>query len=341
MRDYFLRRFLLIVPTMLGLTLVVFGITRFVPGGPIEQALMRARQASLEGSARAGGASGSSTELSEDQLKSLKAYYGFDKPWPLAYLDWLGKVSTGDLGKSTRYNEPVWGLIQERLPISTYFGIMTLLLSYGICIPLGMLKALKHRTPIDTWSSALIFAGYAVPSFALAALLVVFCGARWKWFPTRGFTSDGFDDMGLLAKAGDIAQHTTLPLICYLIGAFAFLTVMKKNSLMDNLAADFMRTAVAKGSSFAQAVRRHALRNSFIPIATSLGHEIALFVTGSFLIESIFDIDGIGLLGYTAIVDRDYPVVMGELVIAALLTLLGNILSDFLVALTDPRVRFD
>jgi microcin C transport system permease protein len=339
MRAYFIRRLILIIPTMLGLTLLVFGITRFVPGGPMEQAMMRARQASMDGG---GGSRGSGhTELSEDQLKALKAYYGFDKPWPLAYLDWLGKVCVGDLGKSTRYNEPVSDLILERLPVSTYFGLMTMLLSYGICIPLGVLKALRHRMALDTWSSALVFAGYAIPSFALGSLLVVFCAARTKWFPTRGFMSDDFDDMTLIEKAGDILHHTTLPLICYLVGAFAFLTMMKKNSLMDNLAADFMRTAMAKGSTFGQAVRRHALRNSFIPVATSLGHQLSIFVAGSFLIEAIFDIDGFGLLGYSSIVDRDYPVVMGVLVLTSLLTLLGNILSDVLVAVTDPRVRFD
>lgn len=340
MRDYFIRRFLLIIPTMIGLTMLVFAITRFVPGGPMEQAVMRMRQASAEGG-HAGGGSGGQTELSEEQIKQLKAYYGFDKPWPLAYLNWLGRVCVGDLGTSQRYNEPVWGLIRERLPVSTYFGVVTLLLSYLVCIPLGMLKALKHRSALDTSSSALIFAGYAIPNFALGALLVVFCAARWKWFPSRGFTGEDFDELSIAGKVWDILQHTALPLLCYLVGEFAFLTMLKKNSLMDNLAADYMRTAVSKGSTFAQAVRRHALRNSFIPIATSLGHALGVFVAGSFLIESIFDIDGFGLLGLDALLGRDYPVVMGELVIVALLTLLGNILSDFLVALTDPRVRFD
>lgn len=340
MRNYFIRRFLLIIPTMIGLTMLVFAITRFVPGGPMEQAMMRASQASAEGGPAGRGRSGQ-TELSEDQLKQLKAYYGFDKPWPLAYLSWLGKVCTGDLGTSQRYNEPVWDIIRERLPVSTYFGVVTLLLSYLICIPLGVLKALKHRSPLDTSTSGLIFAGYAIPNFALGALLVVFLATRWRWFPSRGFTSEDFDELSMMGQAWDILRHTTLPLTCYMIGNFAFLTMLKKNSLMDNLAADYMRTAVSKGSSFAQAVRRHALQNSFIPIATSLGHALGVFVAGSFLIEVVFDIDGFGLLSYDALLGRDYPIVMGGLVIVALLTLLGNILSDFFVALTDPRVRFD
>jgi microcin C transport system permease protein len=340
MRDYFIRRLLLIIPTMLGLTLVAFAITRFVPGGPVEQAIMRHRQASIEGGGKAGGPRGDAA-LSEAQLKQLKAFYGFDKPWPLAYLVWLKHLCVGDLGMSTRYMEPVTGLIRERLGVSTYFGVMTLLVSYGICIPLGVLKALRHRTLLDSSTSALIFAGYAIPPFTLAALLVVFLAARTRWFPIGGFTSVDFDEMSLWGKAADIANHTALPLFCYFIGQFAFLTMLKKNSLMDNLSADYVRTAVAKGCTFSQAVRRHALRNSFIPIATSLGHELSLFVTGSFLIESIFDIDGFGLLGFQSLLDRDYPVVMGVLVFTGLLVLLGNILSDFFVALTDPRVRFD
>ncbi len=194
MRDYFIRRFLLIIPTMLGLTLLVFAITRFVPGGPMEQAMMRFRQASTEGGGKAGGVRGDMA-LSEDQLKQLKAFYGFDKPWPLAYLSWLKNLCLGDLGTSTRYSEAVSGLIGERLGVSTYFGIMSLLISYAVCIPLGVLKALKHRMPVDTWSSVLIFAGYAVPPFTLAALLVVFPAARWDWFPLGGFTSEGFADL--------------------------------------------------------------------------------------------------------------------------------------------------
>ena len=339
MRDYFLRRLLLIVPTLLGLTVLVFAITRFVPGGPMEQAMMRMRMAGEHGGGR--GGMGGSSQLSDDQIQQLRVQYGFDKPWPQAYLRWLTRLAQGDLGNSTRYQEPVLDLIAERLPVSTYFGLMTMLISYAVCIPLGIVKALRHRMPVDSLSSLIIFAGYAVPPFTLAALLVVFLGARWKWFPTRGFTGENFDGLSLWGKVGDIAHHTALPLMCYLVGAFAFLTMMKKNSLMDNLAADFVRTAVGKGCTFGQAVRRHALRNSFIPIATSLGHELTLFVTGSFLIESIFDIDGFGLLGYQSLLDRDYPVVMGVLVVTGLVTLLGNILSDFFVALTDPRVRFE
>jgi microcin C transport system permease protein len=337
MRAYFLRRLLLLPPTLIGITLIVFFITRIVPGGPLEQALMRA-QMSLGG--RLGRAGAQGTALSTEQVAQMKAYYGFDKPWPVAYAQWLGKVATGDLGTSYRYNEPVWDLISERFPISLFYGGITLLLTYTVCIPLGILKAIKHNTWIDTASSILIFVGYAVPGYILAALLLVFFAARLQWFPMGGFVGDNFSDLSFWGKVGDLSHHAVLPLICYLVGSFAFVTLLMKNHLLDNLAADYMRTAVAKGVPGRKAVLSHALRNSLIPLATAFGQSITLLVFGSFLIETIFDIDGIGLLGYNSVLDRDYPVVMGDLLITAILILLGNILSDALVAWVDPRVKF-
>ncbi len=338
MRAYFLRRFLLIPPTLLGLTLVVFFITRFAPGGPLEQALMRAQQSSLEHSSSR--ASGQGTALSEDQIAQLKHYYGFDRPWYVAYVQWLGKVAQGDLGTSFRYNEPVWDLIRERFPISAFFGLTTLVLTYSVCIPLGILKAIRHRTWVDTGSSLLIFAGYAVPGYVLGALLLVFGAARMRWFPMGGFVSGNFADLTAGGKVTDLLHHAVLPLCCYLIGGFAFTTLLMKNQLMDVLAADYMRTAVAKGVSYRRAVIGHALRNAIIPLATDFGQNLTLFLTGSFLIENIFDIDGFGLLGYNSTLDRDYPVVMGVLLLSSLLLLVGNLISDALVALADPRIRF-
>lgn len=262
-------------------------------------------------------------------------------PWPAAYAEWLGKVVRGDLGESFRYNVPVWDLIRERLPVSIFYGLATLALTYGICIPLGIVKALRHRTWLDSSSSFLIFAGYAVPGYALGALLVVFLSARLRWFPMGGFVGPDFDQLGFLAKVGDLLHHAALPLACYMIGSFALLTVMTKNHLLDELAADYMRTAVAKGVSYPRAVLRHALRNSLIPLATNVGASITFFLSGSFLIETIFDIDGFGLLGYKSLLDRDYPVVMGTLFLSSLLILVGNIISDLAVALVNPRIRFN
>jgi len=338
MRDYFIRRFLLIPPTLLGITLIVFLITRVVPGGPLERAIMESQQAEMSsGRAQAGG---QNMALSEEQLAQLKAYYGFDKPALVSYGHWIWKVVQGDLGSSYRYNEPVWDIIRDRFPVSLYYGLITLFFTYAISIPLGILKAIKHRTVVDNVSSIFIFMGYAVPGYVLGALLLLFFAARLEWFPMGGFTSYEFEDLSFGGKALDLLNHSVLPLICYLVGSFAVTTLLMKNHLMDNLAADYVRTAIAKGVSFKQAVLRHALRNSLIPIATTFGQNITLLVSGSFLIETIFDINGFGLLGLTSIFDRDYPVVMGIIFLASLLLLLGNIISDALVAMIDPRIRF-
>ncbi|MFT5482236.1 MAG: microcin C transport system permease protein [Halieaceae bacterium] len=340
MRDYFIRRLLLILPTLLGVTIIVFAITRLVPGGPLERAMMETQQFDASSSGTSGSSAGQNMAISEDQLQKLKEYYGLDKPILASYLDWVGKVIRGDLGTSYRYNEPVWDVIKDRFPISIYYGVLTLIITYTVCIPLGILKAIKHRTFVDNISSIFIFVGYAIPGYALGSLLLLYFSVRLEWFPMGGFTSMAFDELTPMQKAGDILDHSVLPLICYLVGSFALVTLLLKNHLMDNLAADYMRTAVAKGVSFRRAVTRHAMRNSMIPIATTFGQNITLLVSGSFLIETIFDINGFGLLGLTSILDRDYPIVMGVILLASLLLLIGNIISDVLVALVDPRIRF-
>ncbi|TVS16830.1 MAG: ABC transporter permease [Gammaproteobacteria bacterium] len=338
MRDYFFRRLLLVIPTLIGITLLVFAVTRLVPGGPLERALMEAQQSAL--ASGAAPAAGEGMALSEAQIQQLAEYYGFDKPWYLSYVDWLGKVVRGDLGQSYRYHQPVWDVIRERFPVSLFFGLTSLVITYLVCIPLGVVKAIRHRTFIDNVTSIIIFTGYAVPGYVLGALLLLFFAAEVQWFPMGGFTSLHFDELSFWGKTKDLLHHATLPLICYLVGSFAVTTLLMKNNLMDNLAADYVRTALAKGVSFEGAVYGHALRNSLIPIATTFGQNITLLVSGSFLIETIFDIDGFGLLGLNSIFDRDYPVVMGVVLLASLLLLIGNILSDLLVALVDPRIRF-
>ncbi len=338
MTAYFIRRFLLIIPTFIGITLLVFAVTRVVPGGPIER-LMTASLVSGEQSVGARDTRSGNT-LSAEQIAQLEAYYGFDKPVLQSYGIWLGKVVQFDLGESSRYQDPVWSIIKERFPVSIFYGLTTLLLTYIVCIPLGVAKALQHNSSFDNLSSAVVFLGYALPSYVVGIALVSLFSAHWDVFPLGGFVSDNYDDLSLWGKFKDIFYHGTLPLIAYMAGSFAITTFMMKNALMDNQAADYMRTASAKGLTRHKAVWRHAFRNSLIPIATSFGGNIAFFMSGSFLIETIFNIDGIGLLGYEAILERDYPVVMGILVITSLLFLIGNILSDFLVALVDPRIRF-
>lgn len=336
--SYFLRRLLLIIPTFIGITLLVFAVTRVVPGGPIERMLNQALMAGGErgGTQRsvAGGV------LSDQQMAQLRAYYGFDKPILVSYADWLGKVLVLDLGRSTRYNEPVWDTIKDRFPISILYGVATLILTYAVCIPLGIAKAIRHHSPFDNITSGLVFFGYAIPSYVIGIALLMYFASRLGWFPLGGFVSENFDALSPLQKAKDIGHHAILPLLSYMAGSFAVTTFMMKNSLMDNLSADYVRTAIAKGLSFRTAVYRHAVRNSLIPIATSFGGNIALVLTGSFLIERIYNIDGFGLLGFESLVERDYPVVLGILVISSALFLVGNILSDICVALVDPRVKF-
>jgi ABC-type dipeptide/oligopeptide/nickel transport system permease component len=593
MREYFLRRLLLLFPTLLVITVIVFCITRIAPGGPLEQAMMEMQQVSLEGG---GGSTEGGLAMSEEQLQQMKELYGYDKPIFEAYVIWLGLkprelnrrnvefkdgetkanarmrippfhvaeldwdgdgylqraevpagldqyvkfdqldinrdgqidgleadvpeaqierarervhlrrdasggvritnpealmvnwkvrmreppaddpdakpkaelyrtryagVLQGDLGKSFRHGEPVSTVMLERLPVSTFYGLLTFLITFLVCVPLGIAKAMRHNTWFDNGTSVFIFMGYAVPGYVLGALLVVFLAARWEVFPTGGFVGDNFHDVTIESlkadadsnrltvprkekhvekmeitvtidfnstrevineskdveifveipghqlsngdtvwfegqlpsthpplareteyyvkriddyqftlhtdpaledapvdlkesgavvlhrwtstweKTKDLAWHAVLPLCCYLVGSFAFVTMLMKNHLMDNLSADYMRTAIAKGVPFSQAVRHHALRNSLIPLATNLGHQITIFVAGSFLIETIFDINGFGLLGFKSVLDRDIPVVMGIFLLSATLMLIGNIISDILVALVDPRVRFN
>ncbi|MCJ7772308.1 MAG: ABC transporter permease subunit [Desulfobacterales bacterium] len=342
MAHYFIRRLLLVLPTFLVITLMVFAVTRIVPGGPIERIIVQAQQQRLEGGGRAGLPSEEQNQpLSEEQMEMLKKYYGFDKPVLISYFMWLGKVLKGDLGVSTRYYDPVWDMIKERIPISLYFGILSMLLTYGICIPLGIIKAIKHKTSFDNVSSIIVFIGYAIPGWVVGVMILVLFASYWEVFPLGGLVSENFEGFTFFGKLYDIVWHTALPLTSYIVGSFAVMTFLMKNTLMDNLAADYVRTAIAKGLPFKKAVFHHALRNSLIPIATHFGNNISIILTGSFLIEKVFNINGMGLLGYESVVERDYPVVLGILVISSLLLLIGNILSDICVAIVDPRVRFE
>ncbi|MFH1726487.1 MAG: ABC transporter permease subunit [Elusimicrobiota bacterium] len=338
MTAYFARRFLLIIPTFLGVTMMVFAVTRFVPGGPVERMIAAAQQ--MTGDTMAGSDRVGAAALSDDQIEELKRYYGLDKPILISYVLWLKKVLMLDLGTSTRYGEPVWEIIKGRLPVSIFYGACTMFLTYVVCIPLGVLKAIKHKSVMDNATSVLVFVGYAIPNYVVGILVLVLFAGYWEVFPLGGFVGDEFEDLTLLGKIGDIAYHAVLPLTAYMAGSFAVMTFLMKNSLMDNLAADYVRTAIAKGLPFRRAVLKHALRNSLIPVATHFGNNISLILMGSFLVETIFNIDGFGLLGFTSVVERDYPIVLGILVISSLLFLIGNILSDICVAFVDPRVQF-
>ena len=361
MTAYFIRRGLLIVPTFLGVTMIAFLITRLVPGGPLERAMMEMRMAS-------GQMGETGAEIPESVRRELMKTYHLDKPWHHAYALWLGDVVRFDLGRSDKYREPVSSLIIERLPVSLMFGLSGFTLAYLISVPLGIMKALRHGNTFDFATSALVFVGYSIPGWAMGTLLLVFFagGEFFEWFPLGNIRSSSYDDLpaivknaedfddvsdefggfewdrlSLTSKMIDRTSHAILPVFCYVMGSFASLTILMKNSLMENLGQDYVRTAFAKGLTPRRVILIHTLRNSLIPIATGLGHAIGIVMAGSYLIELTFNIDGMGLLGFKAILGKDYTVVMGVLAINILFTLVGNILSDFLYAVIDPRIRFE
>jgi microcin C transport system permease protein len=339
MRGYFVRRFLLIIPTFIGITLATFAIMHFVPGGPVERQVMRFQMASAEKGAVVGRGA---VEIPQEALDEIKRYYGFDKPVHIRYANWLWNVVHLDLGRSYVYQDPVWDIIKARFPVSLTLGLTGFFLSYLICVPLGVMKAIKHGSKFDFISSVIVFLGYSVPGWALGTALLVLLGGGsfWSVFPLGGFRPSDWDYLSFGQKIIAQAHHMFLPVLCYMVAEFATLTILTKNSLMENMSQDYVRTAFAKGLQERRVIFVHALRNSLIPIATGLGHVFSLILAGSFLIERVFNIDGMGYLGYNAILQRDYPIALGILVVGSVLMLIGNILSDMIYAVVDPRIRF-
>ena len=340
MTGYFARRFLLIIPTFIGITLAVFVVMQFVPGGPVERQIMRYKMAAVTEAGAAGRAT--SADIPEDALEEMKRFYGFDKPIHIRYLRWLWNVLHLDLGRSYIYQDPVWDVIKSRFPVSIFLGLTGFILSYAVCVPLGVFKAIRHGSRFDVSSSLLVFLGYSIPGWALGTVLLVLFGGGsfWNIFPLGGFRPANWEYLGFFDKITSQLHYMFLPVLCYMIESFATLTILTKNSLMENLGQDYVRTAFAKGLTERRVIFVHALRNSLIPIATGLGGFISLVLAGSFLIEKVFNIDGMGYLGYTSILQRDYPVALGILVISSLLLLIGNILSDIIYVVVDPRIRF-
>ncbi|MBI9076886.1 MAG: ABC transporter permease subunit [Desulfatibacillum sp.] len=340
--DYFIRRLLLVIPTFLAITFLVFLLVQFVPGGPVEQAMMAMKGM---GSGEIGQGSGLVGSISVEQRKALEEHYGFNKPFHQRYWEWLVDNRIGFTMESYAFpNKTAWQLIKERFPVSLIFGIVSFVLSYLVCIPLGIMKALRHGRPFDLFSSVVVFIGYAIPPLALGMVLkMLFCGTTtgmWDIFPIAGFHSLDYAQMNALGKAKDLFMHMFLPVLCYVVGNFAVLTLLMKNSLMEQVGKDYVRTVLAKGGSTRRAIWGHAFRNSLIPIATGFGGILTVMFAGSVIIEQIFEIPGMGRLSLEAIVGRDYPVFMGILSITSILGLLGNILSDLCYVLIDPRINF-
>ena len=441
MRRYVVRRLLMIPITLIGITFLVFCLSRMVPGGPVERMLQEQSMSALSGEKAVGTGM---ERVSDEDIERLEELFNLQEPLIKAYLQWLGLlpraveiakaefdehgsarltmsrpdgravvvevqrdgdspvylrqdwmkqehwklklespqeracraaarrgitdeahiaelaespayrrwrvvasrrafngVVEGSLGLSYKYNIPVSRMIGQRLPVSLYLGLLGAFVTYLVSVPLGVAKALSHRSWFDSITSILIFVGYAVPGFALGAVLLVYLGARLEWFPMYGIVSPGFESLPFKAQLKDLGLHTALPLLCYVVSGFAMTTMMMKNNLMENLSADYVRTAVAKGVSFRRAVWMHAFRNSFIPIASGLGGVIGSVVAGSILIERVFDIQGFGMLSYQALLDKDYSLIMGTLLLTSVFIIVGNLLSDLFVAFIDPRIKFD
>ena len=341
---YLIRRLLLVIPTFVGITLVCFALTRFLPGGPVEVRLMRLKGLAAQNAGASAAAPGRN-QVAEEYRRQLEAQYGFDKPLVRQYWDWLVVNRMGMSLPSYDYpDRTAWELIRSRIPVSVWFGLASLVLTYLICIPLGILKALRHRQTFDAASSVVIFVAYALPSFALAMLLkMVFCGTTdglFDVFPLGGLSSDFDVAPSFLTACLDRAWHMALPVACYVAGSFAMLTILMKNSLLDQISADYVRTVIAKGATRRRAIWGHAFRNALIPIATGLGSMIGFLFAGSIIIETIFEIPGMGRLSWDALVGRDYSVFLALLALTAGFQLIGNLISDILYMVIDPRIDF-
>lgn len=336
MGNYFLKRLFLILPTLLGITFLVFILSHLAPGGPLETEIAKIRgYASLQGA--------QANQISQEEIEILRKRLHLDKPIPIAYLFWLKDIISLDLGDSRLHSRPVSELISEKIPVSLTFGLSGFFLSYLICIPLGIAKALRSGEAFDAGTSIIILLAYSIPVFALAMLLLyVFAsGEVFSWFPLGHEVSDEYESLGFFDRIRDRLEHMFLPVICYISGSFAVLTLLMKNSLLDQISKEYVRTAIAKGMSFKDAVFRHAFRNSLIPIATGFGSNISLVLAGSLIIELVFNIDGMGLLSFQAVTERDTDLMMGLLLIQSLLALFGNILSDICYIWIDPRINFE
>ena len=322
-------------PTLFGISLACFLLAQFVPGGPVEQMVARIQRVSGDKGLDA------SKSITPQEVETIKRYYGFGQPVHVRYWRWIGKVVRLDLGRSYTYSEPVWDVINSKFPVSLFFGLASFFLSYSICIPLGLYKAFKHKSAFDTASSFIIFAGYVMPGFALGVLLLTFFagGSYFDWFPLSNIVSDDWESRSAVGTALDFLHHMTLPLLCYMVSEFAFLTFLMKNALLEEMSKDYMRTALLQGMTFKQAAWNHALRNALIPLATRAGEVFTLMFAGALLIEKVFDIDGMGLLAYNSIENRDYNLVLGIILISSFLAMLGRLFSDLLYVWVDPRIR--
>ncbi|MFV0679989.1 microcin C ABC transporter permease YejB [Ottowia sp.] len=340
---YILKRLLLMVPTLLGVLLLTFVVIQFVPGGPVEQYLAEAKAGAGGASAEGGGLSYRGAQGVDDKrLDEIKKLYGFDKPPAERFVQMLGQFARFDLGTSFFHNKDVWQLVKEKLPVSVSLGLWTFFISYLISVPLGVAKAVQAGSRFDLVTTLLVLVGYAIPGFVLGVALLVIFGGQLGWFPLRGLTSANWDELSLGAKVVDYLWHITLPVMAMVLGSFAVTTMLTKNSFLEEIRKQYVLTARAKGLSERQVLYKHVLRNALLPIVTGFPAAfIGAFFTGALLIETLFSLDGLGLLSYESVIRRDYPVVLGTLFLFTLIGLLTKLISDLCYVWVDPRVKFD
>ena len=345
MLRYIVKRLLLMIPTLFGVLFLTFAVTQFVPGGPVEQITSQLNNLNVSGEASSGATNiyRGSSGLDEEHLEQLREYYGFDKPFLERFWILITNYLSFNLGESYFHHQTVSELIIDKLPVSISLGLWSFIIIYSVCIPLGIKKAVRHGTKFDITTSSIILIGYSIPGFVLGIGLIVLLGGGsfLDIFPTRGIVSDNWSELSWFDKIFDYLWHMTLPIICTVIGSFAVMTMLTKNSFIEEINKQYVLTAKSKGLSENEILYKHIFKNALIPILTGFPAQfISAFFTGSILIETIFSLDGIGLLSYESILQRDYPVVLGTLYLFTLLGLMAKLLTDISYVWVDPRIKF-
>lgn len=344
MASYILKRLLLMVPTLLGVLFVTFCVIQFVPGGPVEQmvAQLQGRDTGGERASTSGAGYRGRQGLDPQRIEEIKQLYGFDKPPLMRFWQMLKGYARFDLGTSFYQRKAVWELVKEKLPVSISLGLWTFFISYLIAVPLGVAKAVRAGTRFDFVTTLVVLIGYAIPGFVLGVALLVIFGGQLQWFPLRGLTSSNWESLGWGARIVDYLWHITLPVTAMVLGSFAVTAMLTKNSFLEEIRKQYVLTARAKGLSDRRVLWKHVFRNALIPIITGFPAAfIGAFFTGSLLIETLFSLDGLGLLSYESVIRRDYPVVLGTLYLFTLIGLVTKLISDLCYVWVDPRVKFD
>lgn len=338
MVTYIIRRILLMIPTLFGITLLSFVIINLAPGSPVDQKLQQLRMGGENNKASGVAERG----VSQEVIDALNRQYGFDKPLHERYLIWMKNLVHLNFGDSFKYEEPVTNVILSKMPVSLLFGITAMLLSYLVCIPLGVIKAIRAGSSFDLLSSFVLFVLYSIPALIAGILLRTFLAGQsfYPIFPLGNLVSDNYAELSLWGALWDRVLHAVLPLICYMVGSFTFLTIMMQNSMLDIVKLDYVRTARAKGVPEKLVYLKHALRNALIPIVTGMGGILSVMFAGSIIVETIFSLDGMGLLSITSANARDYNVLMGLIFFQSVLFLFGRLLTDVLYVVVDPRIDF-